>query len=156
MSSSGSSSAPHGEALAHFEESLRLATDAGERLGIVIAQHHRGWARFFRGDVECARADFAESLDISLALGHDEGAAYGLEGFAGLRASEGDVAAAGHLLGAAQRLRRRKAILNPEAFEFHRAPLRALRDAGHGAELDAAVAEGLNLPVSEVLPHVRD
>src|SRR3546814_18665084 len=76
------------EALERFERSLALASADREQLGIVIAQHHRGWARLIRGDPDGAAADFAEGLDASLSLGHDEGIAYGLEGCAGVASSE--------------------------------------------------------------------
>lgn len=138
-----------------FETSYALATSQRERLGIVIAQNHRGWAKFLAGDLDGAVHDFAEGLDISLALGHDEGIAYGLEGFVGVRAAQGDAVAAGRLLGTALRLRRRKGILNPGAFEFYMVPLEALREAGRGEELDSAIREGSELSVEEVLGDAR-
>ena len=42
-------------AAARFDESYRLASSAGEMLGIVIAQHHRGWPKLFSGDVAVPR-----------------------------------------------------------------------------------------------------
>lgn len=144
-----------GSALRRFEASYALATAQGERLGIVIAENHRGWAKFLSGDLEGAIRDFAEGLDLSLALGHDEGVAYGLEAFVGVRAAQGDAASAGRLLGAALRLRRRKGILNPGAFEFYMVPLQALRDVGRGDEIDSATAEGLELSVDAVLGDAR-
>jgi len=143
-------------ARARFEESLQLASEQGERLGIVIALNHRGWARFLLGDLDAAREDFAQSLDLSLALGHDEGIAYGLEGFVGMRAAQSDAQAAGLLLGAAHALRVRKGLFNPGAFEFFLVPVQTLRDAGHGAALDAAFEEGRELTVAEALAYVRD
>jgi hypothetical protein len=138
-----------------FEESLRLATAQGERLGIVIAMNSRGWTRLLSGDVVGGEDDFAQSLDLSLALRHDEGIAYGLEAYAGLRALQSDPVAAGRLLGAAQRLRRRKGLVNLGTFEWYMIPVGALRAAGAGDALDAAIAEGLELTVAEVLDHVR-
>ena len=84
-------------AAGRFDESYRLASSAGEMLGIAIAQHHRGWPKLFSGDVDGAEEDFAESLDTSIAMHHDEGIAYGLEGLAGVRAAQGDAAQAGLL-----------------------------------------------------------
>ncbi|WP_160150907.1 DUF4062 domain-containing protein [Microbacterium timonense] len=144
------------EALARFEESLQLASAQGELLGMVIAQNHRGWARFLAGDVEGAHADFAMGLDRSLALGHDEGISYGLEGFVGLAALRGDARRAGLLLGAARELRIRKGIFNPAAFEYYMIPLAALREQGAGDVLDAATEEGRALTIPEALHHVRD
>ena len=142
-------------ALERFEESLALATAQGEGLGIAIALNHRGWARFLGGDVDGARDDFAVGLDRSLALGHDEGVSYGLEGFVGIAALTGDVERAGLLLGASRTLRIRKGIFNPGAFEFSMIPLAALRENGLGQELDAATARGRELTVQEALDHVR-
>ncbi|MET0734970.1 MAG: hypothetical protein ABWY55_04910, partial [Microbacterium sp.] len=142
-------------AASRFDESFALASSAGERLGIVIAQNHRGWARFFAGDIPGAADDFGAGLDMSSALGHDEGIAYGLEGFVGVRAAQGDVTTAGLLLGAARALRRRKGMANPEAFEYYALPVQRLRDAGRGAELDEACARGERMSVEEVLPFVR-
>ena len=70
-------------AAARFDESYRLASSAGEMLGIVITQHHRGWPKLFSGDINGAEEDFAESLDTSVAMQHDEGIAYGLKGSRG-------------------------------------------------------------------------
>ncbi|MGB4776947.1 ATP-binding protein, partial [Microbacterium sp.] len=143
-------------AKARFEESLALASAQGERLGIVIARSHRGWTRFLLGDLAGARDDFAESLDHSLQLRHDESIAYGLEGFVALRAVESDAGAAGRLLGVARTLRRRKGILNPGAFDLFAGPVQELRDRGLSAELDAAIAQGATMSVSEVLADVHD
>ncbi|QIG38527.1 DUF4062 domain-containing protein [Microbacterium sp. 4R-513] len=138
-----------------FDESLRLASAQGERLGIVIAINHRGWSSFLAGDLEAARRDFTDGMDISLALRHDESLAYGLESLVALAAAAGDVRRAGLLLGAAQTVRRRKGFLNPGAFEFYMVPVKALRDSGHGAELDRAVAEGSELSLAEALEYIR-
>jgi predicted ATPase len=139
-----------------FDESLTLASRQGERLGIVIARNHRGWTRFLSGDVAGADKDFADGMDMSLAIRHDEGTAYGLEAFVGLRAAQLDAHGAGLLLGAAQTLRRRKGFLNPGAFEFYMIPVTALREAGLGDEFDRATADGMSLTVAEALEHVRD
>ncbi|WP_133540835.1 DUF4062 domain-containing protein [Microbacterium sp. BK668] len=138
-----------------FDGSLRLASEQGERLGIVIAMNHRGWSRFLAGDLDGARRDFTDGMDISLALGHDESLAYGLESFVALAAAAGDARRAGLLLGAAQTVRRRKGFLNPGAFEFYMVPLAALREAGLGDDLDRAVTEGLTLSVAEALEWIR-
>lgn len=139
-----------------FDGSLNLASQQGERLGIVIAINHRGWSRFLSGDVAGARQDFADGMDISLALRHDESLAYGFESFVAIAAAAHDVRRAGLLLGAAQTVRRRKGFLNPGAFEFYMIPLKALREAGFGDELDRAVAEGSTLTLAEALEYIRE
>lgn len=141
-------------ALERFETSLRLASSAGELLGIVIAQHHRAWPKLFAGDLDGAEMDFAESLDNSLAMRHDEGIAYGLEGLASVRAARGETEQAGLLVGAATRLRRRTGIMNPPGFALWQPLMDSLRAAGDGAMLDAAIAEGEGLSASEVIARV--
>ncbi|MGM1030173.1 MAG: DUF4062 domain-containing protein [Actinomycetota bacterium] len=138
-----------------FEESLALASAQGELLGIVIARNHRGWAQLLAGDLEGAADDFATSLDESLALGHDEGVAYGLEGFVGVRGAQGDASAAGLLQGAAQALRRRKGLLNRSGFDFSTPVVQRLRDAGAGNAFDEAAERGAAMPLAEVLALVR-
>ncbi len=141
-------------AAARFDESYRLASSAGEMLGIAIAQHHRGWPKLFSGDLDGAEEDFAESLDTSVAMHHDEGIAYGLEGLAGVRAAQGDAAQAGLLVGAAQTLRRRTGLLSPASLNLYGPLVDALRANGASEALDAAIAEGGELPVAEVVARV--
>jgi len=137
-----------------FDESFRLASAAGEMLGIVIAQHHRGWPKFFGGDIAGAEEDFAESLDTSVAMRHDEGIAYGLEGLVAIRAARGDAEGAGLLLGAAQRLRRRTGLLNPAELTLYGPVVESLRQGGGADALDAAILAGADLPVPEVVARV--
>jgi predicted ATPase len=141
-------------ALERFEKSLRLASSAGELLGIVIAQHHRAWPKLFAGDVDGAEQDFAESLENSLAMRHDEGIAYGLEGLASVRAARGQTQHAGLLVGAAARLRRRTGIQNPAGFALWQPMMDRLRAGGEGDLLDAAIAEGESLSATEVMARV--
>ncbi|WP_314505866.1 DUF4062 domain-containing protein [uncultured Microbacterium sp.] len=141
-------------AAAHFDESCRLAAEAGEMLGLVIAQHHRGWPKLYGGDIDGAEDDFAEALDMSLAMRHDEGIAYGLQGLTGIRAARGDASQTGLLLGAAQRLRRRTGLVNTAGFTLEGPFVAALREHGGAAALDAAAAEGAELPIAEVLARV--
>jgi predicted ATPase len=136
-----------------FDESFAKASSAGEMLAIVIAQHHRGWPKLISGDLTGAEDDFAEALDTSLAMQHDEGVAYGLEGLAAIRAAQRDPEQTGLLVGAAQRLRRRTGLLNPAGLLY--GPfIEALRAGDDAAALDAAILEGAELPVSEVVARV--
>ncbi|TFV84090.1 DUF4062 domain-containing protein [Microbacterium sp. dk485] len=141
-------------ALGRFERSLALASANSERLGIVIAQHHRGWARLALGDVGGAEADFAQSLNASLALGHDEGIAYGLEGRAAVAAVQGRAEDAGLMLGAAAAARRRMGTTDSGQLDLYAPAFENLADDGAGPILDAAVARGGTLSPREVLDAV--
>jgi hypothetical protein len=143
------------EALDSFEQSLALATGERELLGTVIARNHRGWARLLAGDLAGAADDMGASLDESLALGHDEGVAYGLEGFVGVLGAQGDAATAGLLQGAAQSLRRRKGALNRSGFDFSTAVVQRLREAGAGEVFDEAAERGATMPLADVLELVH-
>jgi predicted ATPase len=145
-----------GGAAKRFDESFKLASSAGEMLGIVIAQHNRGWPKFLAGDIDGAELDFAEALDTSLAMRHDEGIAYGLEGLAAVRAAQGDAEQTGLLLGASQRLRRRTGIVNLAGFTSYAPLVEGLRASGASEVLDAAMATGADLPVTEVVARVTD
>jgi predicted ATPase len=139
-----------------FERSLAHARSQHERLAVVIAQHHRGWARLLQGEVEDAEADFSEGLDASIAMAHDEGIAYGLEGLGGVAAVRGRAETAGMLLGAAGRLRRRTGIVNLAQFALYGPAVAALRDSGGGEAFDAAAERANEMTVAEVLDAVRD
>lgn len=143
------------EALEHFERSLALASGNREQLGIVIAQHHRGWARLMRGDLDGAAADFSAGLDASLSLGHDEGVAYGLEGCAGVAAERGQVEHAGLMLGAASAVRRRMGMVDPGHVALYTPAVQALAEGGTRAELEAAMQRGAGMSPREVLDAVR-
>lgn len=142
-----------GSALTRFERSLDLATANRERLGIVIAEHHRGWARLATGDVDGADSDFTEGLEASLALGHDEGIAYGLEGRAGVAALRGDVEDAGLMIGAASAVRRRMGMTDTGQAALSAPTFAVLADDAR-AELDAAVVRGMAMSPQEVLDAV--
>lgn len=135
----------------NFDEAPAVAARQEERLALVISQHHRGWGRLLHGEIDAADADFSEGLDVSIAMNHDEGVAYGLEGLLGVAAARGDARRAGRLMGAAQTLRRRTGIVNLAGFALYDPAVAALREAGAGAEFDAGVAEGARMRISEVL-----
>jgi predicted ATPase len=141
-------------AMDRFERSLDLASANRERLGIVIAQHHRGWARLAQGDIDGAERDFAAGLKTSLALGHTDGIAYGLEGRAGVAAQRGDIERAGLMIGAASAVRRRMGMIDSGQAALYTPALQALADDDARAVLDAAVARGMGMSPHEVLDAV--
>jgi predicted ATPase len=142
-------------ALGRFERSLTLATENRERLGMVIAQNHRGWARFLGGDLDGAEQDFADGLDVSRSFHHEEGVAYALDGIAAVAAMRGRATDAGTLLGFADELRRRHGIVNSAGFRPHAAAIDALRAGAQREEFDAARSRGGTLSIAEVMDVVR-
>ncbi|MFG6402106.1 DUF4062 domain-containing protein [Microbacterium sp. P04] len=138
-----------------LDTSVREAASEGELLGRAIAQHNRGWPSFLTGDIDAAEADFAEALDISLELGHDEGVVYGLDGLLGVAAARGQAESVGLLSGAVARLRRRTGLVNEAGFTPQSAAVEALRAAGGAAVIDEAAVRGEQMPLAKVLEHVR-
>ena len=57
-------------------------------------------------------------------------------------------------MGAAQSLRRRTGLLSPESLNLYGPLVDALRANGGSETLDAAIAEGGELPVAEVVARV--
>ncbi|MGO4536040.1 DUF4062 domain-containing protein [Leifsonia sp. 2MCAF36] len=137
-------------ALGNFEESLTLARENGDELGVTIAQHHRGWARLLLGDPAGATSDFAACLALSSRLQHVEGVAYALEGLVAVAALGGDVVRAGRLLGASRTLRERTGLHNAPAFSFHQLFVDRMLAAGADPGAFAvAVDAGRALSVAE-------
>jgi hypothetical protein len=141
-------------ALGHFEESLALAHDNGDELGVTIAQHHRGWARLLLGDAAGATSDFSACLALSTRLGHVEGIAYGLEGMVAVAALSGDVRRAGRLLGASRSLRERTGLYNVPVFSFHQLFVDRMLAAASPADavaFESAIGEGRSLPADRAV-----
>ncbi|NYF15580.1 putative ATPase [Microbacterium sp. AK009] len=139
------------QARKNFDEAPVVAARQREHLALVIARHHRGWGRLLTGDIDGAEDDFAEGLDVSIAMGHDEGIAYGVEGLLGVAAARGQARQAGRLFGAAQTLRRRTGIVNLAGFALYDPAVAALRAAGGGEEFDAGAAEAATMRIPDVL-----
>jgi predicted ATPase/predicted negative regulator of RcsB-dependent stress response len=138
-------------ALGRFDESLAIADRRQDALGASIARHHVGRARLLLADIHGARDAFAESLKTSVALSHQEGIAYGLEGFVALAALDADVRLAGRLLGALESLRDETGLSNAAAFAFHDPLVEPLRSGSQAAEFAAAVEEGRGLSANEAV-----
>jgi predicted ATPase/DNA-binding response OmpR family regulator/Tfp pilus assembly protein PilF len=67
------------QAIAAYEESLRLARTLGDQIGIAEALHGVGEMARLRGDHDLAIACYRESLDRFRELGHREGVAWSLD-----------------------------------------------------------------------------
>ena len=80
--------------------------------------------------MDVAARGFADTMRISMALEHDEGIAYAIEGLCAVAALRGDVEVAATLAGAAETTRQRITMFDAEQFVYHRRFLDAATDAG--------------------------
>ncbi|WP_322410141.1 ATP-binding protein [Microbacterium invictum] len=106
-------------ALVRLREGRELSMNGGDLLTETIITHHFGRALLFDGQVDASADSFARSLEGSVALRHDEGIAYSIEGLAAIAAHRGQFRRAGVLSGAAESIRRRTAAIDAPAFVFH-------------------------------------
>jgi predicted ATPase len=134
-----------------FQRSLGFARQSRNGFATVIAQHHLGWGLLAKGEIERADDISHEALGVSLAVGHHEGVAYGLESLSGVAAARGEVERAGLMLGAAEALRERVGLYNPAAVTFHDPLVAQLRAGPHAADFERGVASGRMLSVEEAL-----
>ena len=114
----------------------------GDRFSGTIATHHLARMRLFAGRLEESEALFLDAIQGSVALRHDEGIAYALEGLAAIAAERDDVERAGVLSGAADAIRRRTAMFDVPAFVFHPRYLAALAERADPGRLRAAEERG--------------
>jgi predicted ATPase len=138
-------------AVEKFQESLRIAKEARNGFATVIAQHHLGWGLLAKGRVDEAEHITHEALSASVAVGHQEGVAYGLESLCGVAAARGDIERAGLMLGASQTLREQVGLYNPAAFAFHDPLIAQLRAGPRAADFERGYASGRMLSVEEAL-----
>lgn len=122
--------------------SIEAAVASGDRFSATVAMHHLARMQLFRGRTEEAERLLLDATADSVALRHEEGIAYGLEGLAAIAAERDDVERAGVLAGAADAIRRRTAVFDAPAFVFHTGYLDALAARGHAERLRAAEARG--------------
>ena len=100
------------------------------------------------GRLEEAADAYCASLDGSVALRHEEGIAYCLEGLSAVAARRREARPAGILAGAAASIRRRTAAIDAPAFVYHVRVLDELR-ATDAEDLAAGEAEGRELGAFE-------
>ncbi len=142
-------------ALAHFTRATQVA-EAGEDLFTVsVAGDHLARLQLTRGEIDAAEALCIRTLGVSIRLHHEEGVAYGLEGFCAVAASRGDAERAGMLAGAAESIRRRIGVFDVEPFTVYAPQLDAIRATSpdavvrgeqRGRELSVAEAVAVALP----------
>jgi predicted ATPase len=129
---------------AEFERGVEAATETGDTFAATVAIHHLARTRLFLGRVEESERLFAEAIDGSLTLRHEEGIAYGLEGLCAIAAVRGDAERAGVLAGAAGAIRKRAAVFDAPIFVFHTRYLDELASTGEDVRerIRAAEARG--------------
>ncbi|SDS02148.1 ATP-binding protein [Agrococcus carbonis] len=139
--------------LATAEERFRRAVEAaegsGDRFAATVATHHLARVRLFGGDVDGAERLYVDALEGSVALRHDEGVAYGIEGLCAVAAERGEVERAGVLAGAAATIRKRTAAFDAEVFVFHTRYLAALAERADAGALREAEERGREYGVFE-------
>ncbi|MFC0681064.1 DUF4062 domain-containing protein [Lysobacter korlensis] len=138
-------------AVEKFERSLRMAKENRNGFATVIAQHHLGWGLLATGRVEEAEAITHEAISTSIAVGHQEGVAYGMESLLGVAAARGDIEHAGVLLGASLTLREQVGLYNPAAFAFHDPLVAQLRAGPRRDDFERGYSSGRMMSADEAL-----
>ena len=132
-----------------FRRGAAASRASGERFGGTVALHHVGRMLLLADRLDEAEDSLLESLSGSVALRHEEGIAYCLEGLSAVAARRREARRAGVLAGAAASIRRRTAAIDAPAFVYHERFLEALRATDAAAELAAGEAEGLEFGALE-------
>jgi predicted ATPase len=132
-----------------FQRGAEASRVSGERFAGTVALHHVGRMHLLAGRLDEATDAYLESISGSVALRHEEGIAYCLEGLSAVAARRGDARRAGTLAGAARSIRRRTAAIDAPAFVYHVRFLDELRSTDSAAELAAGEAEGFELGAFE-------
>ncbi|UOW01561.1 DUF4062 domain-containing protein [Agrococcus sp. SCSIO52902] len=121
---------------------IAAAAGSGDRFAATVAMHHLARMHLFGGRIEEAEQLLLTATADSVALRHEEGIAYGLEGLAAIAALRDDEERAGVLAGAASAIRRRTAVFDAPEFVFHTRYLDELAERGDAARLRAAEERG--------------
>ena len=137
------------DAMELFRRGAEASRASGERFGGTVALHHVGRMNLLAGRLDEAEEAYLESLSGSVALRHEEGIAYCLEGLSAVAARRRDARRAGVLAGAAASIRRRTAAIDAPAFVYHVRFLDELRATDAADELAAGEAEGLEFGAFE-------
>ncbi len=130
-----------------LEEGVAVAQSIGDQVCVAWCLTFLARVAKDRGRHTQGGAIFAQSLKLFRDLGHADGIAYTLEGWAGLAATRGDFRSAARLFGAAEALRE---VINrrqpPDHFD-----LAAADTVVGGAPWQADWAEGRMLPVEQAI-----
>ena len=139
-------------ARSRYEEAVRLFEGTGDDRQLGHALVELGLACTRLGDPAAARHHLAAGVRLSRDLGAQREAAYALEGAAELAATEGEDVLALRWLGASAALREHiGTTLLPAEREEQDARAIGLRERLGGPAAEAALGEGRQLPLEEVL-----
>ncbi len=139
-----------------FYRGAKASQASGERFGGTVALHHVGRMMLLAEHLDEAEDAYLESLSGSVALRHEEGIAYCLEGLSAVAARRRDAYRAGVLAGAAASIRRRTAAVDAPAFVYHTRFLDEVRATDAVEQLEAGEAEGLELGAFEAAHYARE
>ncbi|MFH8253303.1 ATP-binding protein, partial [Microbacterium sp. B2969] len=144
------------EATELFRRGAEASRASGERFAGTVALHHIGRMMLLADRLDEAEDAYLESLSGSVALRHEEGIAYCLEGLSAVAARRRDARRAGLLAGAAASIRARTAAIEPAVFVYHLRFLDGLRSTDAAAELAAAEVEGGELGAFEAARYAAE
>lgn len=139
----------------HFDRATELAEEGHDLFTASVAGNQRARLQLLRGEVDEAETGFRRTLRQSIALHHDEGIAFGLEGLCAVAAARGDAHRAGALCTSAGAIRHRIGVFDADAFRVHVPALETLRamepdllarGESAGREMSVAEAVALALP----------
>jgi predicted ATPase/DNA-binding CsgD family transcriptional regulator len=143
----------HDRALDHFRTALGLYRELDARPEMARCLAGIGRVAAAQPDLALAAASLAESLQLSMAAGQRLPISRGLEGFASLALSSGELATAARLAGAAAALRTpgRPGVIQPPARRRMDTLLAGARQQLGAAAVDALTAEGARLTTHQAL-----
>ncbi len=134
-----------------YEKSLQIVRDSGDIFSQSAALYGLAWVQLALGDLQAARRLLIQHLEISVAMGHEEGLALGLEGMFAVAATAGDIVPAGRFLGAAQDIRARRGITGPTVLSNHQRILAGVLESPAAAAFQVALKAGTEADRADVL-----
>ena len=145
------------EAAAFFEESFKLASEAGTDEGIALALLNVGLASLALNRHDEARAAYVRGLRLAAGLGYRNWVAYAQEGLAAVSAARGRTDHALRLLALAAAVRGEIGTQrDPVEQEIHTKTLAAIQDSFPPEAIDAAFEEARQSTVDEAVTWVLE
>ncbi|HEY7200837.1 MAG TPA: winged helix-turn-helix domain-containing protein, partial [Candidatus Dormibacteraeota bacterium] len=139
---------PYDEVVALTRQLREQAERTGARRGVAFAVTVAGEAALLAGDLDAARADLAEALDLHREMGAETGAAHALQRLAEVELAAGDRAAAERLLRRALPLARWSPLARHLLQRIYGTLISAAPDADAALAVVDEAAERLDEPFS--------